>query len=351
MKERTKTYRETLEGRESTEREWHQPSSYSRECHISYHREISPPIFAQFSAWLRENLRNRALYPMDIYCLSYLKIMILLSIIFQNNLSNGITQTMNHSFILLGTYLILIFRKKYSQNNHLAWIGVAYPVAIIAFGWSSLSQMAPVIYGNYWTTSWVVQFDRLIFGIHPTVWCEQFYRPWLDECMNVFYSGYYLYMPMTVLFLLFNRKHKDLIYALSLASFTYLGCFVLYCIFPTLGPSMTPEIVELSKNSYTGYWISSITKWIQSGGSVVGAAFPSSHVAGSIIWTLIALKIKRPLGIFLALMTPGVALSTVYLGYHHALDSVTGIAWGFFCYKLVEPGCSYLLNHQHKKSL
>jgi len=143
--------------------------------------------------------------------------------------------------------------------------------------------------------------------------------------------------------IIIKGKHRHLIYTLSLISFTYLGNFILFYLFPTVGPQITPEISEWSKSSYTGYWISSITKWIQSNGSIVGGAFPSSHVSGSMIWALVTRKIYRPGGKFLILMTAGVAVSTVYLGYHHSIDPIMGLIWGYVSFRLLEPRCNYLI--------
>jgi len=347
MKRQKLTFRKTSRKTKFSERGHYLLPPNSNQNQISYLSDHSSNIAAPFWNWLRLRPMRRILYPMDIVCLIYLKIMLLLSLIYRQNLENDTALIMPHLLFLLGTYLIIIFRQSCPQNRYLFILGIIYPVAIIAFGWNSLSQLVPLIYGNYWATSWVVTFDKFLFGTYPTIWCEQFYRPWLDECMNVFYSGYYLFMPLTLLTLLIKRKHAYLIYALSLASFTYLGSYILYCIFPTLGPSMTPEITELSSQSHSGYLFSAITRWIQSGGSVIGAAFPSSHVAGSVIWTVIALKIRRPIGIFLTLMTPGIAISTVYLGYHHAIDPLSGMIWGFLSYKLVEPTCKHLINPQN----
>jgi membrane-associated phospholipid phosphatase len=33
-------------------------------------------------------------------------------------------------------------------------------------------------------------------------------------------------------------------------------------------------------------------------------------------------------------MVLGVATSTVYLGYHHALDPILGLVWGAMCYPI-----------------
>ncbi len=61
---------------------------------------------------------------------------------------------------------------------------------------------------------------------------------------------------------------------------------------------------------------------------MTGAAFPSSHVAGSVVCALAARRWLPGLGALLLPLALGVSVATVYLGYHHAVDPIAGIVWG-----------------------
>lgn len=287
--------------------------------------------------------RYAALYPMDVICLSYLGAIVLLLLCYHRYVANWSRLALQFTLFALGIYALIVLNDKFPGRRSFATARSIYPVAVIAAGWGALTQLVPLLYGNYWTTYWVVYMDRMLFGVYPTVWMAQHHRPWLDELMNIFYSGYYLFMPGIVLTLLITGKRRQLVYALSLVSFTYLGNFILFLLLPTLGPQLIPEIAQLSGGSYSGYWVAAATRWIQSNGAAIGGAFPSSHVSGAVIWALAVLDLNRRPGIFLALLVPGIAVSTVYLGYHHALDPLTGILWGFLAYRLIAPRCVYLL--------
>lgn len=282
-------------------------------------------------------------YPMDVICLSYLSAMVLLLLCCHRHVANWSSLALQFALFALGICFLILLDDKFPGRGISSTARLIYPVAVIATGWGALTQLVPLLYGSYWTTSWVIYTDRLLFGVYPTVWMVQYHRPWLDELMNIFYSGYYLLMPGIVLTLLISGKRRQLVYALSLVSFTYLGNFVFFLLLPTLGPQLIPEIAKLGGGSYSGYWIAAATRWIQSNGGAIGGAFPSSHVSGAVIWTLVALDLNRPLGVCLALLVPGIAVSTVYLGYHHALDPLAGILWGFLAYGLIKPSCYYLV--------
>ena len=65
---------------------------------------------------------------------------------------------------------------------------------------------------------------------------------------------------------------------------------------------------------------------------MTGGAFPSSHISEAFVIALVALRYEKKLGRVLLPATFGVAVSTVYLGYHHAVDPIFGFIWGGLCY-------------------
>ena len=61
-------------------------------------------------------------------------------------------------------------------------------------------------------------------------------------------------------------------------------------------------------------------------GVVRGAAFPSAHVSGTVAWTIVAYRfLPRFAGHLMLFISIGTAVSSVYLGYHHAVDPIGGI--------------------------
>jgi len=224
---------------------------------------------------------------------------------------------------------------KFKQNRFWMALRFLYPVVIISYAWNELTDLVPMIYGNYWATEIVLACDKFIFGVHPTIWFQNWYNIWLDEVMAVCYSGYYLYMPLILLGLFISKRFVVLSQVLSLVTWTFLGNFILYYLIPVLGPRMIPALQSISNREYSGFLISHITKLIQSNGGIVGGAFPSSHVAGGVIWTLVALRHFKKAGIFMVPFTLGIVISTVYLGYHHGVDALAGLLWGTLNFILV----------------
>ena len=228
----------------------------------------------------------------------------------------------------------------------LLWLRILYPVVIFFYSWNELNITVAMFFGNHWATEVIVDIDKAIFGVHPTVWFLKYYTPLLDEIMNIFYAGYYLFAPIVILPLFFLNKQSEIFATIAIVVFTFFTNFVVFHFLPALGPQMIASIKALGSGEFSGYWIASITKFFQATGSVEGACFPSSHISASVAWSLSALRYEKRIGIFLLPFTIGTSVSTVYLGYHHAIDPIAGFLWGILGFY----GCLKILQLRGTKS-
>ena len=67
-------------------------------------------------------------------------------------------------------------------------------------------------------------------------------------------------------------------------------------------------------------------------GSSRGTAFPSSHVAASVVAALCALRFQRRVGVVVALATGLLTVATVYGGFHYAVDALVGVILGLLAW-------------------
>ncbi len=268
----------------------------------------------------------------DIACMTYLSLIGLLLVFFHTNIPRWPLYVVLHVVVIVLILEVVRWGDR-SPRGKIAWfLRTLYPVAIALFTWGELDAIIPMFFGNYWATDVIIRAEKALFGVLPNVWFQQFYRPWLDELMHIFYSGYYLFMPLVILTLYFKRKYEEALAAFSCAMFMYFVNFLLFFFFPVLSPCMAESLADQNIGSWTGYVVAEMTRIIQSGGSCRGATFPSSHISAVFVWSFVALRYQRPLGYVLLPMAFGVALGTTYLGYHYALDPIFGIMLALLCY-------------------
>lgn len=202
-------------------------------------------------------------------------------------------------------------------------------VALVAFAWNELPRVMRLIDGgDLWGTGAVVRADLALFGGHPTVMAQALFRPWLDELMAAMNLSYYVFLTLPAV-LLVRRMPERALAAASVIAVNYATLFAFFTLVPVKGPQYSAlEFPSITASIYGGYFFAGLLRSVQGVEGVIGAAFPSSHVAGSVACAIAAVWWMPRFGALLVPLALGLAASTVYLGYHHAVDPIAGVAWG-----------------------
>jgi membrane-associated phospholipid phosphatase len=100
-------------------------------------------------------------------------------------------------------------------------------------------------------------------------------------------------------------------------------CFITYLMFPVDGPRFVVGAAAAPEGPIRAFVLELLRA-----GSSRGTAFPSSHVAAALVAALAALSTQRRVGVAVTLLTAGLALGTVYGGFHYAVDALAGVATG-----------------------
>lgn len=268
----------------------------------------------------------------DIVCMSYLLLLAVLLVFFHRSVPGWPIYAAAHTFIVLGILELVRWGEGSRGGGIRKFIRIFYPVAFILLAWRELDALIPMFFGDYWATGLIIRTEKSLFGTLPNMWFQRFYRPWLDELMHVFYSGYYFFMPVVGLVLFFKKKYEAALAAFSIGIFAYCVNFLLFFLVPVLAPFMADGMAGYSIGSWKGYWVADFTRLVQSTGGCRGATFPSSHITAVFVWSFIALRYLRPLGYVLFPLAFMVTVSTVYLGYHYALDAIFGLLLALLCF-------------------
>jgi membrane-associated phospholipid phosphatase len=180
----------------------------------------------------------------------------------------------------------------------------------------------------------MVAVDYALFGAHPTVWIERWHHPLLNELVAFFNVTYYLIPFLFAVPMVLTGRRREAWAGASIALFTYVVNYTLFLLLPAIGPRMVPAIEALRTSSFDPAgpftWLMHLVQGDH--GAVRGAAFPSAHVSASVAWVLAAWRYERRIAWIIGPLTLGTAFSTVYLGFHHAIDPLAGFALGAACY-------------------
>jgi membrane-associated phospholipid phosphatase len=173
----------------------------------------------------------------------------------------------------------------------------------------------------------VLAWEQSLFGGTPSSTLALRW-PWLplSELLHLCYASYYLLVLVPPLLLYLAGRRADYARTLLALVTVYAVCFTTYLVFPVdgprylMGPAAAPD----------GPIRHAVLALLASGSSR-GTAFPSSHVAASVVASLCALRTDPRIGIPVALLTAGLTVGTVYGGFHYAVDALVGLLVGLGC--------------------
>jgi hypothetical protein len=259
-------------------------------------RSERPSPLAALNRMLRKRYGHIRFRLLDFCCLGYMALIGLLLPLFHRQVPHWPSDFLIHVLFVIAGLEIIRLAEKRPQNKLLWAIRTFYPVAFYGYGYGEIDHTVRMLLGSYWAIDFLLNLDKAIFGVHPTIWVQQFYSPWLDELMNFFYAGYYFFPALIALPLFLRKKSEETLAAFSIVTFVYFSNYLLFYIFPTLSPRHIPGFAEMHTAEYTGYFIASFNRFVQSFGSVHGGCFPSSHVSGALAWSLVACRYNRKLG-------------------------------------------------------
>ena len=257
----------------------------------------------------------------DIAIIIHLSAVAILLIFFHQGVENW-------PFFILGNFAFIVGLIYYIQladrksSKILTFFRDCYPFFIFTFVFKEIALVINILF-PFWLESHLISWDLIVFGIHPTVWVQQFYRPWLTELMAFSYWSYYILFPVSG-FTLYFQKDKSLYFSFVFRlSVTLLTCYFLYLFLGARGPHETLASLPLERDYV--FIFDKFVKSIQDAASISGAAFPSSHVAAVWVVLIYLFRFKKWLGLTLLPLILVLTVSVVYLQYHYAVDPIAGI--------------------------
>jgi membrane-associated phospholipid phosphatase len=178
---------------------------------------------------------------------------------------------------------------------------------------------------------WFIRLEEMIFGFQPSLeWSRVWPWPWLHELFEFSYFTYYFVALTTLLLIWKGKPMVDAKRWPAMRAFirdlgaTMLICYSLYTFLPVWGP----KYFQAGPVEVPGYLFTRIMEHIHANGAILGAAFPSSHVAATMIpWYHVCKWFPQHRWWMTSLFVM-VCASTVYCRYHYVVDVVGGIMLG-----------------------
>jgi hypothetical protein len=169
----------------------------------------------------------------------------------------------------------------------------------------------------------IQRLEAWVFGSQVSYrWIRELPNPTLSWVLHACYLAYYPILYASPLGLWVAGRRDASRHTIFAVMATFYLCYVAFLFFPVAGPRYA---FDAANNAASDVWPARFTQWLLDHGDSWGAAFPSSHVAASLVATGMALRYWRALGLMLLPFTGGLILAVVYGQFHYAVDALAGL--------------------------
>lgn len=223
-------------------------------------------------------------------------------------------------------------------NKVLDFLRHFYPVLLYTGFYSETGSLNQMAYTGYFDAA-LFKLEHQLFGCQPSLnFMLAFPQRWVAELFYFSYFSYYL-MIVGVGLALFLKQRRQFYHYVSVLSFIFYACYLIYIFVPVIGPrigqremvpmDLPPEVpaqVEWAvPETVQGSVFYRVMGFIYHHFETPGAALPSSHVAIALVTVYFSFlylrKIRWP-HLVLALL---LCASTVYGRYHYLVDVFAGV--------------------------
>ena len=177
-----------------------------------------------------------------------------------------------------------------------------------------------------WFDRVLVAFDYGLVGVHPSLWLTRFASPALNDSMQFAYMTHFLYLVILPAILYVKRERLAFWTVRVSTAIAHDSVYVIAVLVPVESPYYSLAALEPQK--LTGGYCTALIEFIERFGRVHGAAFPSAHVAGSMVAILASWRYRRWLFWLCLPFFVSRCVATVYGRYHYVADVLAGLAVG-----------------------
>jgi membrane-associated phospholipid phosphatase len=243
-----------------------------------------------------------------------------------------------HAFGIVLVHLLILGHARFPSNRLLDFLRHYYPILLYTGFYRETGELNQMTMTGYLDPTFI-RLEQAIFGSQPSLTFMQNLPFWpISEVLYASYFSYYV-MIAGVGLALFLRERRQFYHYVSVVSFVFYVCYLIYIFTPVMGPrifqrvingyelpvEVQPAVVPEFPAAVQAGLFFRIMIWIYHTFESPGAAFPSSHVAVALTTVYFSFRYLRPIRFVHLIVALLLCLSTVYCRYHYAVDVVAGM--------------------------
>lgn len=274
------------------------------------------------------------LLPHDLVVVLFALFLILMNIIFSEKIGHWLMLIFINLFLIFFVLVVTYIDNKYKiKTIHI--IRNWYIVLVVLLTFKMLYYMITPIHGKDYDEI-LINLDRMIFGVDPTVWMSKFASPLLTEIVQIAYSSFYFLFIVAGYELFKNKDYEKFQYAAFVVVYGFYLSYIGYFLLPAIGPRFTlhnfyainEELPGLIFTNFLRDFVNfgeSITSTHPDAAKIVQRdVFPSGHTQLTLVLMYLSSVYKMKTRYFLWIIGILLIFGTVYLRYHYVIDLIAG---------------------------
>ena len=270
----------------------------------------------------------KRIVPIQGLALFFLIGLILLTLVFRGQIPSWRSLLLNY-IIFVGLFSAF---KLSSDRKGIGKVGTFFhhfsPILFVVLIYESLGNLIQYLQPDI--DPRLIQIDFIIFGVHPTLWMEQWIVPWFTDVMSLAYLSYYFIPVVLIAVLYLKDRMMEFDRAMFVLAFGYYVSFIGYILFPAIGPryAMTHLYSVPLEGSFITDFVRDILNALEHNKR---DCMPSGHTQIVLIALFLAHRYEKFLFYLFFPIICALILSTVYLRYHYVIDLFAGVALAIGC--------------------
>ncbi|MBI3195184.1 MAG: phosphatase PAP2 family protein, partial [Ignavibacteriae bacterium] len=163
---------------------------------------------------------------------------------------------------------IVAFSLYRAHHPSIGWLHDWYPVPVIFFTFKEIYVIIQAI-GRPDIDFALIEIDRWMFGLDPTVFLAQFINPVLTEILQVAYTSFYFIMLTLGIELYVRKDVEKFTFSTFTLSYGFYLSYIGYLLFPGVGPRFTLHDFYLLDSELSGLWLTQITRDVINAGESI----------------------------------------------------------------------------------
>lgn len=274
------------------------------------------------------------LQPVDLVVIVFAAFLIAIDIIYHSSIEHYLVLITVNVIVIIFVLVVTNLDERH-ENKLLKCIRHWYIVPMVLITFKQLYFMITPIHEKDYDML-LIEVDRLLFGVDPTVWLGQFSHPLLTEIIQIAYSSFYFLFIIAGYELYKKGEFDKFYYAAFLIVYGFYLSYIGYFFLPAVGPRFTLHDFSATNTELPGLFITNFLRdFVNYGGSIVKGhpnpieivqrdVFPSGHTQLTLVLMYISTHYKMKSKLFLWVIGILLIFGTVYLRYHYVIDLIAG---------------------------